>query len=59
MGKLFGGMSKPKVQEVAPAVQAVNTEDTSADTENSETKKKKRTGFDSTQADTLLRQTLG
>lgn len=65
--KLFGGgMSPPKIQEVAPAVQAVNTEDTSADTMNSNTQKKKRAGFASTQAGTALtpsmaenRQTLG
>lgn len=65
MGKLFG-MSNPKVQEAAPAVQSVNTEDVSADTNNSNTKKKKPTGFASTQAGTALtpagseqRQTLG
>ena len=63
MGKLFGGVSKPKVQEVAPAVQAVTSGDTEVDTMNSETKKKKRTGFSSTQVATPMpsetRDTLG
>ena len=52
--KLFGGSSTPKTVEVAPTVQAVESADTSADTVNSSTQKKKRTGFASTQAATAL-----
>ena len=43
--KLFGGGHTPKVQKVAPAVQAVESADTSADVENSTTAKKKRVAF--------------
>ena len=68
--KIFGGgssSSAPTPVQVAPAVQAVQSADTSADIENSGTKKKKRQGFASTQAaSTALtpemnenRQTLG
>lgn len=65
--KLFGG-GTAKTVEVTPTVQAVQTADTSADVENSNTTKKKRAGFSSTQAaptaltsanDTANRQTLG
>ena len=64
--KLFGGGSMPKPVEVAPAVQAVESTDTSADTLNSNTQKKRKQGFTSTQAGTLMtsnestnRDTLG
>lgn len=63
--KLFGGIEAPKVKEVAPTVQAVESADTSADTINSNTQKKKRAGFASTQGTVLSpvasesRQTLG
>ena len=63
--KLFGGIDAPKVKEVAPTVQAVESADTSADTTNSSTQKKKRAGFASTQGTMLSpatlesRQTLG
>lgn len=55
--KLFGGGSSykaPDPVQVAPTVQAVQTADTSADTENSGTKKKKRQGFASTSVFTAL-----
>lgn len=66
--KVFGGgmsvASAPQV-EVAPAPQAVTSSETAPDTADT-TKKKKRSGFSSTQSSSMLdsqttdaRQTLG
>lgn len=46
-------MRTPKTEEVAPTPQAVQSSDTSMDIE-SNTKKKKRAGFSSTQGSSLL-----
>lgn len=63
--KVFGGMSTPKQVEVAPAPQVVEAGATSPDAAGV-TKKKKRSGFSSTQSSSMLdsqttenRQTLG
>lgn len=63
--KVFGGMSTPQQVDVAPAPQAVQSSDTAPDTADA-TKKKKRSGFSSTQSSSMLdsqttenRQTLG
>lgn len=49
--QMFGGMSTPKQEEVAPAPQTVTSSDTAVD--NEATKKKKRSGFSSTQGSML------
>lgn len=53
--KLFGGgSSMPQVQQVAPAVQSVQSVETSADTNNAGKKKNRNSGFASTQAAPVL-----
>lgn len=49
--KMLGGMSAPVQEQVAPAPQAVTT-DTNVDTDMT-TKKKKKSGFSSTQSSML------